>query len=317
MPSNLFFEINFTLSIIASIIGFTFSCTTLFIVIVHRQCHTINNLLTCNTCVAVIFYSIIVLQSSIYGFREDWTLNAPHCQFRAYCFNVAIAATCHSKSLHAISRLFSAVFYKYKFLLTWRTHFSMIIINWILCFVSCLLPFFIPHGFALEKESRSCVVTSRMTLLAAYIALTSSIIPFNIITSVYGMILFHVHRSTRRIRALRAQNVPESLNNPNLTRKTTREVKLMKQMIIQMSILLVGGPIFLFLIFWHAITSQSAPEFLYLLGFNSMSFVAAAVTVVQFLMDEKLKRLTFEYISQCLISIRRHRQIDPRVEICF
>lgn len=316
MATDLLFKVNFTVSIVAAVIGFIFSWITLLLVIFHRQCHTITNLLTCNTCVAVIFYSIVVTIGSVYGFREEWALNAPHCSLRAYCFNVAIAATCHSKSLHAISRLFSAVFYKYKVLLTWRTHFLMIIGNWLLCFLSCLVPFFVEHGFAYEEESRSCVVTSRMTLLAAYIALTSSIIPFNLITGVYGIILFHVHQSTRRIRALQS-NVPDRSISTNLARKNTREVKLMKQMVIQMSILLFGGPIFLFLIFWHAFQSKTAPEFLYPLAFNSMNIVAAIVTVVQYLMDEKLKDLTREYLSQCWNILRRKRQIYPRIDALF
>ena len=297
MPSDLYFLISFTLAIFASLVSLVFGTLTILIVILHRPSRTINNLLTCNTCVAVIFYSVVVIIGAIYGFRLEWTVNAPHCALRAYCFNVAIAATCHSKSLHALSRLFSAVFYKHQALSTWRTHSLLIAGNWLLCCLICLLPFFIEHGFVLESESRSCVVTSRMTLLALYTSLTSCIIPFNLIIMVYGVIFYHVHRSTRRIRALRTD--PTTIQ-PTLAGKNVREIKLMKQVLIQTSVLLFGGPVFIFLIVWHAIQSRSAPEFLYLLGFNSMTIVVSIVTVVQFLMDDKLKQVLLRGVQTVL-----------------
>ena len=307
MPSDLFFLISFALVIFASLVGLVFGVITILIVALHRHSRTINNLLTCNTCVAVVFYSIVVIISSSYGFRLDWTLTAPHCTLRAYLFNVAIAATCHSKALHALSRLFSAVFYKHQFLSTWRTHYLMMVGNWILCCLICLLPFFVEHGFVLEPESRSCVVSSKRTLLALYTSLTSCILPFNVIIMVYGMIFFHVHRSTRRIRALRTD--PASTQQ-SLAGKNTREIKLMKQMLIQTSILLVGGPLFLFLIVWHAIESKSAPEFLYLLAFNAMTLAASIVTVVQLLMDDKLKQVAKQALLRCIRAILRRPQVD-------
>src|SRR4051812_38832621 len=98
MLSDLFFIINFTLAILLSTIGSIASFATILIVIQNRQFRIFNNILICNTCIAVIYYSMITMIASIYGFREDWSLNAPLCSFRAYCFNVGIAAICHSKS---------------------------------------------------------------------------------------------------------------------------------------------------------------------------------------------------------------------------
>jgi 7 transmembrane receptor (rhodopsin family) len=306
MPSDLFFLISFSVAIIASLVGLVFGAITILIVILHRPSRTINNLLTCNTCAAVVFYAIVVITSSVYGYRLEWTLNAPHCTLRAYLFNVTIAAICHSKAVHALSRLFSAVFYKYQFLSTWRTHYLMIVGNWILCCLICLLPFFIEHGFGLELESRSCVVTSKMTLLALYTSMTSCILPFNVIIMVYGMIFFHVHRSTRRIRALRTDPVN---TQQSLAGKNTREIKLMKTMLIQMSILLFGGPVFLFLIIWHAVESKPAPEFLYLLGFNAMTMVGSIVIVVQLLMDDKLKQVAKQALLRCVRVILQKLQV--------
>jgi hypothetical protein len=276
------------------------SIATILIVYKNRQFHTFNNILSCNSSIAVIFYATVTIISSINGLREDWALTAPLCSFRAYCYNVGVASICHSKSMHAISRLFFAVLYKRRYLLTW-----------IISFAVCIPPFFIEGGYALEIESRSCVVTSKMYLLALYMSIVSCIIPCNIIVSVYLQIAFYVHRSTRRVWAFR-QNMNSLHNN---VQKSKREMKLMKQMVIQTEILISGGPIFLFLVGWHAFTDKSPPEPLYLLGFNLLTIVGSLTPIVQFIMNKQLKQFVIQFFKRrqpnIIIKrpIRRHQQV--------
>ena len=311
MLPEVFFLINFSFAILISTISLITSITTILIVYKNRQFHTFNNILLCNSCIAVIFYSVVTIISSIYGLREDWALTAPLCSFRAYCYNVGVASICHSKSMHAISRLFFAVLYKRRYLLTWRTHIILIILTWIISFTVCIPPFFIKGGYAFEEESRSCVVTSKMYLLALYISIVSCIIPCNIIVSVYLQIVFYVRRSTRRVWAFR-QNM-NSLHNT--VQKSKREMKLMKQMVIQTGILMSGGPIFLFLIFWHAFTDKSPPEPLYLLGYNLLTIVGSLTPIVQFMMNKELKQFVIQFFKRrqpnTIIKrpILRHQQV--------
>lgn len=110
MLSNLFYTVNFALSIVASIIALMFAFLLIIIDVVNKQCHTVANLLTCNTTVAIIFYTITVLQSNILGLREDGLYYQPACTFRAYCLVMACATICYSYSIQPISRLFFAVF---------------------------------------------------------------------------------------------------------------------------------------------------------------------------------------------------------------
>jgi hypothetical protein len=303
MLPNIFYVINFTISILLSTIGIIFSCVTIFIVIRTRRYRTFNNVLICNTSVAAIFYSLITISASILGYREDWSSNAPLCSFRAYLYNVGIATVCHSKSIHAISRLFFAILYKRRYLLTWRTHRILIILTWLICLIICIPPFFFDDGYALEEESRSCVISSKKYLLALYVSMVSCIIPFNIIAMVYVSILFSVRRSARRVWAFN-QNVT---NVDDHMPKSKREIKLMQQMIIQTGILVSGGPIFIFLILWHATQKQPPPEWLYLLGFNSLTIVGSTVPIVQFMMSKQLRQSVTHFFKkrQRAIGIRR------------
>jgi len=257
----------------------------------------------------VIFYSIIIIIASIIGFREDWAFNAPLCSLRAYCFNIAIATICYSKSIHAISRLFFAALYKHRYLLTWRVHWILIIFNWVIGIIVCIPPFFIDGGYAFEEESRSCVVTSKMYRLSLYMTIVSCIIPFTIIANVYILILFHAHRSTRRVRALQSNVSPNFPKTPNVIHQTKREMKIMKQMIIQTCTLLPGGPIFVLLIIWHATQNQPPPEPLYLLAFNLMTIAVFMVTTAQFIMSKKIMQFSIQYIFRHDLIHRQQQQV--------
>jgi hypothetical protein len=162
MLTNLFYTINFSLAIVVSIIALIFAFLTIIIFVINRQCRTISNLLACNTAIAVIFYYILNLFSSIYGLREDESYNQPACIFRGYCYTASCTAICYSYLIHAISRLFSAVFYNHRSLLTWSVHWLMIIINWFICITSPIVPIFVYGRYRLEQESHLCIATTKI-----------------------------------------------------------------------------------------------------------------------------------------------------------
>jgi len=196
--------------------------------------------------------------------------------------------------MHEISDLFFAVLYKHRYLLTWRVHRIWIIFTWIIGITVCIPPFFIDGDYALEQESRSCVISSKRYPVALYICTVSSFISFSIIATVYILILIHVHRSTRRVLAFNRTMI----NARNNISNNKREIKLMKKMIIQTGILISGGPVFLFLIAWHATQKQPPPESLYLIGFNLMTVLVSAITIVQFIMSKQLKQFAILIFKQ-------------------
>lgn len=124
-----FFPVNYWLTIASAIIGLTLCLLIIMIVLTHRECHNFTNVLTCNTCVVVVLYFIFQIVTSIFALRQYWQYHQPACVFRAYCSLALCATLCYSYSIQAISRLFFAIFYKHRFLLTWRTHWLLIIVN--------------------------------------------------------------------------------------------------------------------------------------------------------------------------------------------
>ena len=79
MLPDLFYTINFSLSIIASIIALT--------------------------SIATILYYSLNLTSVIYGLHDNWAYHQSACAFHAYCYTTLCAAICYSYSIQAVSRL--------------------------------------------------------------------------------------------------------------------------------------------------------------------------------------------------------------------
>jgi hypothetical protein len=296
MLSDLFFTIIFSLSIASQIIGLILCFLIIAIVSTHRECHNFTNVLTCNTCVAVGLLFIFGITDSYYALRENWQTNQPACVFRAYCTLALCTALCYSYSIQAISRLFFAVLYKHRYLLTWRTHWILIIINWTLSIIIPIRPFFYPNGFRFEVESRSCVVTSKVVSISMYVVGIIFLIPLNVVTIVYGLILHRARQSTRRIAAVRPDVILNTAQ-PNVhLPNSKRDLILMQKMSAQSGLISLGGILYLILVIWNATKQDSAPESFYLLAIKFISIFTAIMMVALFLMNKQVKKIALSYI---------------------
>ena len=281
MLSNLFFTINFSLAILLTIVSLSAGSFLIIIVIIHRRCQTIMNLLRCNTIVTMMFHSILVLISSIFGLNENWLDDQPVCIFRAYCFAVACTLICHSIAIQSVSRLFYAVLYRYKFLLTWKAHWYLIIISWFFSIFTQLFNFIFPDGFfVFEKESRTCIGTTRKPAASLYCAIMALVVPIKLMFAVYSIILYRIRQSTRRVRAFNIQMKTTNLIDPVTPFNAKRELKVMKTMLMIVFLMGCSGVLYLLLVVWNLSGCSIPPEPLYLLSINTMAMGVTILTVL-------------------------------------
>lgn len=112
MNNNTSIIINSFVLILAAI-GFLTSVGILFLVFYHRHQSPINTpiLLICNTCVSIIFMSIIFMDMYAHYLYGDLNNNISFdywwCYLRAYFLHVSICLLFHSYLLQAIFRFFS------------------------------------------------------------------------------------------------------------------------------------------------------------------------------------------------------------------
>lgn len=65
MLSDMFYVVNFSLSILTSIFGMVVSISMIVIIATHRPLRTVTNLLTCNTSMTILIYFINILTASV------------------------------------------------------------------------------------------------------------------------------------------------------------------------------------------------------------------------------------------------------------
>jgi hypothetical protein len=296
MLTELFYTINNIIALVAAITALIFAFLTLVVVIINRQCRTVTNLLICDTAIATILFCTVGFISSVYSRRSDWLDYQPACAFRAYLQIMLSTSICYSYSIQAISRLFYSVYYKKKYLQTWRIHWILIIISWIISILTPIVPFFFEHGYELQTVSRVCTISAKVTITSIYIFITMFFIPLNLVIIIYGIILHFARQSARRI-AAHASSTISSLTTGNVARPNMkREMKLMKNMLIRSSILACGGIPYSILVLWYAIQKETVPEPLYSFSIYTVVIFIAISMVALFFMNKQVKKRTWQHM---------------------
>ena len=302
MLSNLFYTINFSVAIVLTTVTLCIGSLLTMIVLFHRRCQTILNLLRCNTVVTMMMHSILVLISSIFGLDESASHLQPACLFRAYCFASACSLICHSIAIQSISRLFYAVLYRYKFLLTWKAHWYLITISWCVSLSTQLLNFVFPDGFFVyERESRTCIGTTRKPIASLYCAIMALVVPVKTMFIVYSIILYRIRQSTRRVHAFNIHVKANTVIEPVSSLNAKRELKVMKTMVMIVGLMGCSGMLYILLVIWNLTAWSMPPEPLYLLSINTMALGVTILTVLFLLTTKEVNTVVKKYIRNlCL-----------------
>ena len=297
MISDLFYTINFAFGIAITLVGLIFGFLTISIVIINRQCCTISNLLICNVTAGFILYFIVNFIGCTCGLRSDWFHHQPACAFRGYVFMVSCIVICYSYLAQAISRLFFAVLFKYQFLLTWRTHWFIIIVSWLISIALPILPLFYNHGYVLEEESRYCILTTKIFSTSMYVMTTGFLAPFSMVIIIYAIILYHARQSTRRVTAVATTTITNRSTQNVPLPNFRREVTIMSNMLILIGIFSCGGIPYFTLVLWHH-TQIPPPESLYLLAINFISMSTSLMVIALFLVNKEVRECGIRCLRQ-------------------
>jgi hypothetical protein len=269
----------------------------IIIVVINRQCRTITSMMMCNTAAATIIYSILQLISAGYGLQDDWFSNQPACLFRAYCYNGVCIAVISSYTVQSISRFFFSVLYKHKYLLSWRIHWYLIIANYLLTIVGPIPLVFMKNGCGLEPESRLCTVTTKVFSASMWAVTIAYLFPLSIVTVVYGIIFYYARQSTRRVSTCVSNRTSNAIAH-NYVPNLNREMKLMKNILILVGILVCAGIPYLTLVIWHVTQKRPPAEPTYLLAMIAISVFFAIKMIILFYMNKEVKNVAVEYIKK-------------------
>ncbi|UJR17970.1 hypothetical protein I4U23_004869 [Adineta vaga] len=280
------YDIVAPISIFFALIAITISFFILILFCLTKQLHTVSHLLRCNTCVSSILYCIVQCNNYIYLFTIKWNTSNESCRWRGYFGYVAIVAVVYSYLLQSISRSFFTFFYmKYRWITTFKIHFCLIIMGWILVFI-------VPLPAILTKDiyfrpGFLCWVPRQSLLHAVYTVMMYYLIPIVLIIMIYILIYVRIHSYATNPAIAQDQR-----------RRKTRDLEVLRNILILFSIYILGAIPLLF----YMLTSV---EFFYSIGIISVSFTVMIEKFVSLLIDRDIRNATKRYFGY------RRMQIVP------
>ena len=290
-----FFIVMGTLFILVALVTALFSLLTLTTILVcwNTQCRSTSNFLICNSCVATLFIDIAISMQIPHLFRvnqqDEENIYGTYCRIRGFLFLFACTEKMYSYLIQAISRYFITVLYKRKSLLTYRTNGLLILASWIYSFVLTTGMLISPVAFQYEVESRLCVMTSKVFHTSFTAMVLAFVVPLNIIIVLYGNILW---------RTLRTDQIqPDTISKRN----NKRNIKVFQNILILLTILIVGGSPFVFSIIINRIARSPWP--LYAVSLLLITLSSAVESTVVFFTNKEVKEII-------LVKMRIHQADD-------
>ena len=270
----------FILSLIFTIVS-VFICTLILILIYRSKprLHTVNHMLVCNTCIASIFYCIVINNNYIFLIFMPWQTDHMSCRWRAYFGYASIAAVVYSYLIQAMSRLFFSVLsVKYRCLTTFRAHYFLIVSKWILALLIAS-PSIITKDI-LYYPNTLCWVSLDHTIHLAYTVVVYYIAPVFSIIFIYVYIYFRIRRAIKCSTTL-----------PLSARRQQIDLELLRNILILTSIYIGGGlPFFLFVV-----TSIKA---IYLLNLVTLSLTLAVEKSCTILLDREIRHVFKNFVKR-------------------
>lgn len=266
------FYIIVAFSFLSMIISIIICLIILLIIYLTRNLHTPTNLLICNTCFCALLYSIILTANSILIYMPSISADWP-CRIRGYLSYVTLHLVIYSYIIQAISRLFWTVLYKYRALLTNRSHIYLILSHFSFSFL-------IPSSTIITKDIvfrpfKTCSVSMDNRLHVFYLLFTGYILPLSLAIILYTIIYRHSTRSRSNLR--RGSHC------------TKRDKELARNILILLAIFVFGGfPTIVYLIL--SSRTSNAPPALYILAVGAPSVSLAIEKAVTILLNKDIRK---------------------------
>lgn len=258
-------------------VGFSFLatiiCTGILILIwrTKPRLHTVHHLLICNTCIATIFYCVSTTNNYVYLLFIKWETSDISCRVRAYFAYVGIAGVVYSYLTQSISRFFFSVLsIKYRWLITFKMHYILISIQWLIVF-SITSSSLITNDVTFHPV-RLCFIQMENTLHVVCVIFAYYILPLLAIIIIYVYIYFRVKYMKRNTMA-----IVTSVN------RQKRDLELLRNIIILLSIYLGGGlPSIVYFL--------TRTKYPYLINLVTQSLTVAIAKICIVLLDREIRQ---------------------------
>ncbi|CAF1282717.1 unnamed protein product [Adineta ricciae] len=250
----------------------------LILIIFKKELHTVNRLLTCNTCLASILYCVVQFIDYIYLLIITWDTSDQSCRWRAYFSYMSLNAIIYSYVLQIISRFFFINLYeKYRWLVSLKSHIYLILFGWI-TILALPLPSLITKDVYF-RPNELCWVLSDHVLHSYYINIAYYIIPILLIIIFSILIMKRIYSYRKTATIIRNK------------KKRDRDSEIFRNIIIPFGIYFLGG-------IPYMIDQFIDCPFCYSVGVVTVTFVVNLEKLFIIYLDRDIRNIIKNYFYQ-------------------
>ena len=249
----------------------------LLIVITHRRCWSISMLLICNSCLAEVFLSCVLLCMAVFAFQNDLkheTGNISFCITISFLCYVTDAMQNYSYLLTAMYRYMSVVYPGRHLWQSTKFQIALIIGQWIFS-VAYAVPFLITKQIVYNVDNQICQVPLHLSITMIYISIVLYAIPNLSIVCLYIKLVRYVRYISSRA-AL-----------PNTLFHARRELRLIQRTFILSNILIILGIPYTIFLIMSFISTPPKYHFRIAYIFIDISVLAIMIMTHQFTQQTK------------------------------
>jgi hypothetical protein len=245
----------------------------IILILVRRtkpRLHTVRHLLMCNTCIASILYCVVQTNNYVFLIFLPWETSDVNCRWRGYFSYITISAVPYSYLTQAISRFFISVLSsKYRWLTTFKTHYILIFIQWLVVLL-ITLPAIVTKDIYF-RYNELCWIPLKNIIHVIYTYIVYYTIPILSVCMIYVSIYY---------RLMKAKKSTGTLIRSTGGKK--RDLEVLRNILVLLGIYFSGGvPTLLFLL--------TSNKILYLIGIVTISLSVAIEKVCAVLLDREIR----------------------------
>lgn len=197
-PLAIFVSIS-VIQIVFSLIGIVASITFIMIVLCNHSIHTLANVLTCNSSIAVLILASDTFCIAAYVLYRDLSPTKVEmsgmflCQLRGYISHTSFCALVHSFVIQAFHRLAGIVYHNRLYYQSLRPYTYAISIQWVIAVVQNL-PIVITNSQIFIEEEYLCQISIQNSFAILYVCTVVYFIPLPLILIQYWIIAMYSKR---------------------------------------------------------------------------------------------------------------------------
>ncbi|CAF1018553.1 unnamed protein product [Adineta steineri] len=275
------------ISIISTSLSIILGLLYLFIVIKHKTYSPVQMLLVCNSSVAIILLSCILLNMAIFTLQHDLQKSSEKtisfCIILAFLVYGTDGLQNYSYLLTAVYQYISVVYPTKIIWRTVKTQFSLIIIIWVICILYSL-PLLLTGQITYNIDNQICQMPLRLSLPIVFVSAIIYMIPNSGILGVYIKLTRYVQQMSSR-----------TVSNNTLFH-ARRELRLVQRTFVLTNTLIVLGLPFMIFVLMSFFTPP--PKYHFRIAFLCADISVLVVIIIGYCFTPNIKTIIRKILSR-------------------